>query len=808
MRKRVSKFKQEHKKAFFIILAVLAVIVILSWVKIGLYLNFLLGNDVLIKMKVDKDRFFITNGNTEEVNVEASVRTNPFCTAYCTMSFRDLTKDKVIDQEEFELKTGMPYTKKYTITNSNNMHGQDLYSVRMDCYGEKSFLCHTEEATTRRDIIITLNHELNQKQQEDKIKIKQNLERIKSDISSLVSTYKNIKDQNIIDNFNVEEWDEKLKEEEKDIEFLRTTLIGFEKKWHSQKFNELSEEIERSRDVINSKISNSEEINKQIISDIEKYNGLIDELENTKQEVIELKNSKYTNISIFNDVKSLINNFNSAVDMFGNKDNLKDKESAVEWINSTLDEEKPIIDNAIKFEVLEREIETDINYDILCSIDSAYCTTHPGIDEREEETEFSVEESCQYSRDMLDTLSIINSSIKDYVNSTYPDSNEFWQNVSNMINNKKRTIILNYISQLDNGSVNYDELIDILDVPTQKTEPAYSVVYIKNALLWQLIKEKPDGCSFKTGLPNVDNVSFTKINIVEDFSSQINISFDEPKEQCCLFKECYDCCVDEGCYNNEDNYPVIFVHGHAFNKGISAEYSLDVFNELQDTMEKDGYVSAGSINLYAEQENYYGKWSKIPLPMTIKVSYYYDLLQEEGNYQIIQTKSENIETYSLRLKEIIDIVKSKTRRPKVVVIAHSMGGLVVRRYLQIFGEQSVDKVVFVGTPHKGITGEIKDLCPLFGEGLECRDMTEGSVFMRKLELGGLPEIKSENIVGTGCIMDGLPGDGIVLKKKALVQGLDNNIVNGSCSGTNFLHSGMLNVKKYPEVYRFIKEGLR
>jgi pimeloyl-ACP methyl ester carboxylesterase len=74
----------------------------------------------------------------------------------------------------------------------------------------------------------------------------------------------------------------------------------------------------------------------------------------------------------------------------------------------------------------------------------------------------------------------------------------------------------------------------------------------------------------------------------------------------------------------------------------------------------------------------------------------------------------NFEEYGVALKRLIELIRSlvtlKTgeEQPKVNIIAHSMGGLIVRETLQAAykrGEaaRSVNKVVTLGTPHQGIT---------------------------------------------------------------------------------------------------------
>ncbi|MGH2382251.1 MAG: hypothetical protein ACRDG7_13670 [Candidatus Limnocylindria bacterium] len=74
----------------------------------------------------------------------------------------------------------------------------------------------------------------------------------------------------------------------------------------------------------------------------------------------------------------------------------------------------------------------------------------------------------------------------------------------------------------------------------------------------------------------------------------------------------------------------------------------------------------------------------------------------------------NFEQYGVALKRLIELIrtlvtlKTGEEQPKANIIAHSMGGLIVREMLQVAyrrGEaaKSVNKVVTLGTPHQGIT---------------------------------------------------------------------------------------------------------
>jgi hypothetical protein len=252
----------------------------------------------------------------------------------------------------------------------------------------------------------------------------------------------------------------------------------------------------------------------------------------------------------------------------------------------------------------------------------------------------------------------------------------------------------------------------------------------------------------------------------------------------------------------------MFLHGHAVDKDLSAEYSLEGFNDIQNQLEKEGFLNAGSVTLYSIQDLPREIWKPLNIPLTFRASYYFDIFGHPENYIAVQTKSENIDTYAIRLKELIDSVLYKTNRPKVKIVAFSMGGLVVRRYIQIFGDNNVDRLIMIGTPNKGIVGRVSDYCPIIGDKLECRDMNSDSLFMNKLNRENLPDIPIHNIVGTGCIMKEGPGDGVVLENKALLEDATNYIIKGTCRTTVYpLHLDLRDIELYPEVYDIIKNSL-
>lgn len=65
------------------------------------------------------------------------------------------------------------------------------------------------------------------------------------------------------------------------------------------------------------------------------------------------------------------------------------------------------------------------------------------------------------------------------------------------------------------------------------------------------------------------------------------------------------------------------------------------------------------------------------------------------------------------LAEKINTIKQQTGYEKVHVIAHSMGGLLLKDYLHTYGSGLIDKVIFIGTPHLGAPKAAKTI--LFGD---------------------------------------------------------------------------------------------
>ncbi len=64
----------------------------------------------------------------------------------------------------------------------------------------------------------------------------------------------------------------------------------------------------------------------------------------------------------------------------------------------------------------------------------------------------------------------------------------------------------------------------------------------------------------------------------------------------------------------------------------------------------------------------------------------------------------DVEKFSVHLSNSVEQICARTGSDKVVIVAHSMGGLVSRNYIHNYGgDKRVEKLITLGTPHHGTT---------------------------------------------------------------------------------------------------------
>jgi pimeloyl-ACP methyl ester carboxylesterase len=85
-----------------------------------------------------------------------------------------------------------------------------------------------------------------------------------------------------------------------------------------------------------------------------------------------------------------------------------------------------------------------------------------------------------------------------------------------------------------------------------------------------------------------------------------------------------------------------------------------------------------------------------------------------------------IDNYSPQLGRAIDEVLAATGARQLVIVGHSMGGLIARAYLDRYGADKVAHVITLGTPHRGTW------MTRFGYAPNIRDMAEASTWLTEL----------------------------------------------------------------------------
>lgn len=655
--KKVVKMSARSKHSLIIAICVLVLVfILLLGIQFYLYYNFLLGNDVAVRINVDREFLDLTKGESAEVKVSAKVFTNPFCETKCNYSFHNLANGENIDSGLYDLKNSEPFSKTYSLKSPITGAGEIFYRFEIHCSSIENFLCYTGTEPFYQNSLVVMRY----KDSPENLILK-NISRIRLtqllDNSSYWSDY--FQDLNIAlqdSNVTISGVGNKIMS----AKDFQKEVLGIADIWEREDYIEANRLLEERMQIYNSLNQDFREF--KIDSDLAvlEYNALVEKMNSAQLQFMQLVRLSYSDFSL-DEAKSMSNNLINARDEFFQMGTMEDKKNY--W--------------AVVRESIDR----------------------------------------------------LNGLVED-------------DNLNGYVRNKSLGIVFAY-----------------RNISSLELEEGYNKLFLK-----------------------------------------------EPKEICCLFGDCKECC--NGCSSNETLYPVIFLHGHDFSADVSAELNLNIFDNIQRELEKEGYLNAGTMMVNVPEEIPEGIWKRSLLPISVKMSYYFDSVKEEGKLNILQTKKDNIDTYSIRLKNIIESVEKKTGKDKVILVTHSMGGLVARRYVQIFGEEDIHKIIMIAAPNKGITEGIYGYCVTFGEREACDDMNQGSLFLAKIEGQKFMSADAFNIIGIGCETDGLDGDGVVQKQNGFMENAENYYVSGNCSSFTYLHSELLKPDKYPETYELVKKILK
>lgn len=266
------------------------------------------------------------------------------------------------------------------------------------------------------------------------------------------------------------------------------------------------------------------------------------------------------------------------------------------------------------------------------------------------------------------------------------------------------------------------------------------------------------------------------------------------------------------------DFPVIFIHGHSPSEVKG--YSPTSLEEFQDKLAEQGYEDMG-IMLPSDYPPKLTKGIWSGKKVSVIMTYYANKYDKLGGV-VGPDDNQRITTYSQRLRDVVEVVKHNTGKNKVIIIAHSMGGLVSRSYIKYYGGlDSVDKLVTIGTPNHGTYGAVAFGCDTILAGRnptpECEDMNANSDFLIKLNANDETpsNIKYLTIIGKNKKLDSCPDkgytDNVICAASVYLYGAENYYYDDfspNYSLTNSLHTAFVSPSKAPDVYNKIISFLK
>ena len=746
-----AKAAKNWKKILVISFTVIFVIAILLFMT-GMRIRFAIRDSLIVNLSPADQSLTITNQETQPITFDVSTENSRFCTASCSYGFYDRSGDVLLDQGTFTIKRNEKVPRTYTLTPRSRGTGQKIYNFEVQCQNLKSFLCLTKQPLRQKFSFITLNYQLSPEEEEIKNRIKPDLQK---DFASFNDAAGNLQvAEHLLEGLLDRGLVANLTTLQRKLNFTLQQTDELFEFWSNEDYFHLDDfygKSLRGLTLYEDSVNFLNDVRRSRVS----QNDLVSSSNSIKHEILNkttiLKYMIYHSSSNHSIGRQFNATFAQLAGILSNVSTYRSLASFSEALNNLSDAVQ-----AFNLTLTKLTNETWTEGDNLAAAEFA---KKCGIGICENRTH----DPC-YDLRILSEFEATEYPLPE----TLPQAS-YYQPGENTVR------IL--------GS------------------EESSLYFSKFCLNTTAVPDYP-------GLPDL-NQSIEPGNISILMPIQNELSQNLPV--CCVRGVCSTCCTTEECRSDPSSYPVILIHGHSLLRS-SPEPVIDTFSRIQYQLQEDGYLNGGTIRFDFNHSDFSrNEWGLTGTPLAVKASYYYDYFYSLGKYIYLTRSGENLDTYALRLKDIIELVKFRTGRAKVNLIAHSMGGLVSRRYLQIFGEDSVDKMILIATPNRGITGSAKRFCSLFGEKRECQDMYADSILLSKLNdpTNSINRVQVATISGIGCDTDGELGDGIVTIDNSKLPNVQSFIIEGSCNDTfkRGLHSDLLNIDTYPEVYRAVSSIL-
>lgn len=853
--KKPDSFFRRHKILVIAIVLIMLAVGAVYGTRLWANFSFLLGKDLIIYLTPNEKSLDLHYGDTGQVAINITSGNQLFCRASCNYEFIDRSSNAVLDSGVFNITPNGHFAENYNVSVSRLGTGQDIYNFQVVCRNMYSFFCPVQEdkEAVFRSSLIIVNYELSEFEKELKAGLKQNVTRLLVELAALDESLQGL-NQKMLDvgaRVNLGDLASRRLELNNRFDRMLLSVENLRAVWTKEDYLRLNREFNETFFEKGASLKDDiGKLNEDLDSTIQNHNSVITLASGYSDNFNHVNSMSKTPAlaghPVLDEVSDSAQQFNKIII------SLKDRDfESYGVLNTSLSnlfalqqKHVDLVNNLTLPLLLDGTHMLKSEKDLLCLM--ANCTEVKGIGPELKSAEGlylgkklaapnPFVELCANIRAAVGEFSLArNLSLEMIKNKSlsFPATQEFRDYVENRkeaIRARRDNIYFDSLEAIkaENASnpyaVNaYSNLIPINKSPDFAENPDFEAL---NLTLYHYSDYSPPDTfdEFANGTCNnlgnkamneLYSFDFRQVEANQSYSikSGIDTSLSDNPPVCCVFNECNPCCADESCISDPKTYPVILLHGHSVLKDSSVQYSLDAYNKIQHKLQEDGYINAGILSLYnAENEFRKGEWGLSGRPVTVKVSYYFDAFKKGEEYIVVPTKSETIDTYAVRLKDLVESVRQRTGKPKVNIIANSMGGLVARRYMQIFGAGNVYKLIMTGTPNKGVVGQVKDFCPLLGEGLECRDMQENSLFLNVLNDPARQQpsgVRMYIIAGSGCDTNGKDGDGIVQLDNALISNARPFIIKGKCEFGTYLHTEMLNVDKYPEVYDAIKQILQ
>jgi hypothetical protein len=824
LERQVTKKKRSKKQIFALSTGALIATIILLFAFFFLLskLTINIGDELQLAVKPFQQSHTIHTGKSANLTFQVTNNNLFQCTSTCSFALYDhRTGEQIHTSQEF-LKHGQKIEKSFEVNAPPKGEGETLYTFEAWCHNIKSLICATEEAGRYTASSALVIYQL----EEDERKVKENKELFDAFITQSREISLELNQTSIVlDKFprGIQEIEEVKRQKDSiasQVANLNTQANALELYWNNQDYKKIinlysEEDLEKLEEIkqnitnLNSKIENTSIIRNQSVTILENATASIDLL-------VPAVNFYQTQLNPANAQRlSRILNTSRAID-----------EQYLTLSKSVLHSEEAshnkIINYTTPLPLFLKEYTIVQNQLIFNELYITHLLQIKGK---------AMTETINMCQDLKVKYSQIqeenNEALERQENLTANQSN-ILDNLDQVEENMRRVALQRAASDITTMDLSYiEESLEEINISLNNilavNVSLMAEDYIEYATMNLTREEKIflERCEDENFTSKSDDEPFKRLAALTPTDLRALIVSAKPTQnttdnnpyaaleghppQCCAFGKCEACCTQETC--KQKNYPVLFLHGHAFNEKNSPESSLGVFNSIQTQFQTEGYLSLGKLDLEEGAVGEDGRWGLTNATTTMTASYYYISHYQLGDYSVSIRNDESIETYAIRLREIIDTVKRKTGKDKVHIVAHSMGGLVAREYILLFGSEDIATLVTVNTPHQGISGRTQEWCTFLGSKKECEEMSQGSIFMSRLASRQLPtDLPAYAIRSTGCPMDnGETGDGVVTNQSGMLPGAVNIEIKSQCTDPlqSNLHNQALDPDKNPEVYQAI-----